>query len=330
MSESITLDREVQKILYRKMLLIRMVEEKVADLYTEQEMKCPCHLSTGQEAIPAAISASFEEGDALFGTYRGHGIYLAQGGDLKALIAELYGKVTGCTRGKGGSMQLIAPEVGLVCTSAIVGGTIPIAVGAAMSASMKGNDRVAVVTFGEGATEEGVFHESLNFAALKKLPVVFVCEHNSFATYSHQDARQVLDNVYERAAVYGIPSTRFDGNNVVESYAAINEAFVRARRGEGPSLVEGRTYRWLEHVGPYSDIDLGYRSQEELDLWVARCPIEQMAKTLLEGGIAQEEIEGWRTQIASEIEDAVTFAQESPFPDVAEMSQDVYYESKEA
>ena len=322
---------DVQKNLYASMLYIRMVEEKIVELYPQQEMKCPCHLCIGQEAISAGLCASLRRDDKLFGTYRGHGIYLAKGGDLKAMFAELYGKKTGCTKGKGGSMQLVAPEEGLLCTSAIVGGTIPMAVGAAMAASMDGGDQVAAVMFGEGATEEGVFHESLNFAALKTLPVVFVCEHNYFACYSHQNARQSQDNVYERAAIYGIPASRIDGNNALEVHKEMETAVARARNGGGPTLVECRTYRWLEHVGPYNDTNQGYRTQEEVDEWMERCPLRRLSEHLLKAGILDEvAANALKVKFAEKIDEAVLFALDSPFPEPEALHDDVYYSNKEA
>ena len=177
-SETINIDPNIERSLYQTMLRIRLVEEQIIHYYPGQEMKCPCHLCIGQEAICTGVCAHLGVSDYLFGTYRGHGFYLAKGGDLKKMIAELYGKRTGITRGKGGSMQLVAPEVGILCMSAIVGATIPMAVGAALAQKLRKTKNVSVVFFGDGATEEGVFHESLNFASLKKLPVLFICENN--------------------------------------------------------------------------------------------------------------------------------------------------------
>lgn len=316
---------ELKKNLFFTVLRIRLIEEKIADLYQEQEMRCPCHLCIGQEAVAAGVCANLRKEDYLFGTYRGHGLYLAKGGDLKAMLAELYGKQTGCTRGKGGSMQLVAPDVGLLCTSALVGGTIPMAVGAALAARMERSGRVAVVVFGDGGTEEGVFHESMNFASLKKLPVVFICENNFYAVYTPQSARQCADNIYQRAAAYAMPGARIDGNNVLEVYEATGEAVARARRGDGPSLIECRTYRWLEHVGPHPDIHLGYRSEEELREWMARCPLKTFKEHLLrEGIITEQDVERMTVQVAEEIEGAIAYAKNSPFPDVEELFRGVY------
>ena len=302
-----------------------MVEEKIAVLYAEQEMKCPCHLYIGQEAVAAGLCANLSREDTLFGTYRGHGIYLAKGGDLRALFAELYGRETGGTRGPGGSMQLIAPRVGFLCASAIVGGTIPMAVGAALAATFRNRGQIAAVVFGDGATEEGVFHETMNFASLKRLPVLFICENNFYATYSHQSARQCADNIYQRAEAYRIPGIRIDGNNVCEVTQTIQEAAERARKGEGPTLIECRTYRWLEHVGPNQDADLGYRSKEEVQSWMARDPVQTFEKELLKVGLlSAEKIAQMRLDLQKEIDEAAAFGKASPFPAVETLGEGVY------
>lgn len=312
--------------LYRTMLRIRLVEERIGELYAEQEMRCPCHLYIGQEAVATGACAHLGREDFLFGTYRGHGIYLAKGGSLGALIAELYGKETGCSHGRGGSMQLVAPEEGLICTSAIVGGTIPMAVGAALSAQIRGSKQISMVIFGDGATEEGVFHESMNFASLKGLPVVFVCENNFYATYSHQSARQCADNIYQRASAYRIPGVRVDGNDLLAVYRAVGRAVHRARAGQGPSLVECRTYRWREHVGPLDDTDLGYRSAGEVRAWMARCPVKQFRERLLrEETLTTQMIQEMEAQIHRELEEAVAFAKRSPMPDVLELDRGVTF-----
>ncbi|MBI2870536.1 MAG: thiamine pyrophosphate-dependent dehydrogenase E1 component subunit alpha [Candidatus Omnitrophica bacterium] len=307
------------------MLRIRRLEERIKELYPQQRMRCPCHLTIGQEAIAAGVCAHLGKGDKVFGTYRGHGIYLAKGGGLNALMAELYGKDTGCTSGRGGSMQLIAPEVGFVCTSAIVGGTLPMAVGAALSARLHQAREIALVFFGDGATEEGVFHESMNFAALKKLPVVFVCENNFYSCYTHQRFRQPLDNIYKRAGVYGMPGDCVDGNNVVEVWQAAREAVERARGGGGPSLLECRTYRWLEHVGPHDDTHLGYRSEEEVRQGREECPIKRLQRELqAENLMTPEKVARWEEGIGRELDLAVAFAEQSPFPDARDLARGVY------
>lgn len=222
-------------------------------------------------------------------------------------------------------MQLVAPRVGLLCTSALVGGTIPIAVGAALASKIDGSNRVAVIVFGDGGTEEGVFHESMNFASMKKLPVVFVCENNFYAVYTHQSARQCADNIYQRAASYLIPGVRIDGNDVLRVYNEAKKAVDRARRGEGPTLIECRTYRWLEHVGPHSDTHLGYRSEAVLQDWKARCPVQSFKhKLVAEGALSEKETEEIKAEIINEIEEAVAYAKKSPYPDVEELGTAVY------
>ena len=313
------------KDLFREMLRLRMVEEEIARLYPEQEMRCPTHLYIGQEAVAAGIGAALAAQDALFGTYRSHGLYLSKGGDMKAMIAELYGKKTGTCKGKSGSMQMVAPEVGLLCTSAIVGGTIPMAVGAGLAFALEKSGRVACGVFGDGATEEGVFHESVNFATLKKLPVIFACENNLYSVYTHISKRRKEDHLCKLAGPYGMPAECCDGNDVAEVYGAIKRARKRALDGKGPTFLEFRTYRWLEHVGPNSDEHLGYRTPKEVAQWKKRCPVKTLeAKLLKNKTLTRPEIEQARAEIAQEIKEAVEFAKKSSFPGEADLTYKVY------
>lgn len=315
----------ILKAMYVAMVQVRLFEEKVAGVYPEQEIRCPCHLCLGQEAAAVGVCFSLRREDYVFGTHRGHGIYIAKGGDLKPLAAELYGKSTGCAKGKGGSMHVIAPEVGLLGTSSIVGGDIPLAVGAALAARLQENGKVAVAFFGDGAVDEGSFHESLNFASLRKLPVLFVCENNFYATHSHQLARQPSDNIYKRATAYGMPGVRVDGNDVVAVFRAARRAVKRARNGEGPTLLECRTYRWKEHVGPNFDYQLGYRSKEELDMWMERCPLNRYQELLLKAKVISEaDVHAIYTHVHSEVDEAIAFAKTSPVPEPDELAEDVY------
>ncbi len=311
--------------LYRTMALIRKTEEKIVALYPEQEMRCPTHLSIGQEAPAAGVCGVLEVRDVIYSGHRGHAHYLAKGGDLRAMIAELYGRVTGCARGKGGSMHLLDPTVGVMGASAIVGGSMPLAVGSALAARMRGSGTAAVAFFGDGAVEEGVFHESVSFAALRRLPVVFACENNLYATYSPLSSRQVADNIYQRVAALGVPGMRIDGNDVTAVYRGAREAVARARAGEGPTLLEIRTYRWRDHVGPGYDVDVGYRTQAELDAWMACDPLATFPKALERAGVlpapARAEID---RRLDQAIEDAFAFARSSPFPDESELSEHVY------
>ncbi|WP_377477812.1 MAG: thiamine pyrophosphate-dependent dehydrogenase E1 component subunit alpha [Microcoleus anatoxicus] len=317
---------ELPKQLFFTMLRIRLVEEKIVELYPQQEMRCPIHLSIGQEAIAAGVCATLYPTDAVFSNHRAHGHYLAAGGNLKAFLAEMYGKATGCCQGKGGSMHLIDLEAGFMGSAPIVGGTIPVAVGAAMGAVMQGLNKVVVVFFGEATTEEGVFHESANFAALKNLPVVFVCENNLYSVYTGMSERQPLGReVYALAKSHNIPSFQGDGNDVAEVYQMTAEAVQRARSGGGPTFLEFKTYRWREHCGPNYDNDLGYRTEAEFQEWKVRCPIQRTQAELLEQGIlTAEDLEEMTRVISSEVEEAVSFAKSSPFPDPQILFQHIY------
>jgi TPP-dependent pyruvate/acetoin dehydrogenase alpha subunit len=314
------------KTMYRDMLRIRLVEERIADLYSEQEMRCPVHLCIGQEATAVGVCAALEQTDYAFGSHRSHGHYLAKGGDLGRFVAELYGKATGCCRGKGGSMHLIDLSVGFLGAVPIVGSTLPIAVGAAFGSTFTKESRVTVVFFGEGATEEGVFQESLVFAALKNLPVVFVCENNLYSVYSSLAVRQSPDRDIQAVAVAnGVSAARADGNDVEAVYELAREAVATARRGGGPTLIQLDTYRWREHCGPFYDNDLGYRTAQEFEEWQARCPVETFKDRLLDrGDMRVDEVSTQTAEIEAEIDEAIRFAKESPFPSAEELYADVY------
>jgi TPP-dependent pyruvate/acetoin dehydrogenase alpha subunit len=317
---------EIKKNLLYTMLKIRRFEDKITDLYPEQEMKTPVHLCIGQEAIAAGVCAHLTRDDYIFSTHRNHGHFIAKGIDIKLFMAELYGKVTGCSRGKGGSMHIVAPEEGIFGASAIVGAGMALGVGAALAVKMKKEKRVTVIFFGDGAVDEGTFHESLNFASLKKLPVVFVCENNFYATNSPESARQPHDYVSRRAGAYAMPGVELDGNDVLDIYRAAKDAIEAARNGRGPTLIECRTYRWRGHVGPECDYEKGCRSKEELQEWMKKCPIAGYKDTLLKSKvITSAEYEARLQEIDREIEAAVTFAKESAFPDTGEIFRDVYY-----
>jgi pyruvate dehydrogenase E1 component alpha subunit len=325
MKQGKRISTDVLRWMHGRMVLIREAEEIIARYYHEQEMRCPTHLCVGQEAVPVGLCAALRPGDYAFGTYRSHGIYLAKGGDLEAMMAELYGKVTGVARGKCGSMQLNAPEVGFLCASALVGGTVPEAVGAGLAIKLRHEDGVSVAFFGDAATEEGVWHEAMNFASLKKLPVIFLCENNFFAVYTHISERQATDDISKRAAAYGMPGVRVDGNDVVAVYEATHEAVTRARDGGGPTLIEAQTYRWREHCGPDWDDQLSYRDAKEAKAWMARDPLKKFEKELLKNkDMTADEMRQVRKTIVKEVEDAITFAKESPFPDPGELTQGVY------
>jgi pyruvate dehydrogenase E1 component alpha subunit len=307
-----------------EMLRIRKAEETIVALYPEQEMRCPTHLSIGQEAVAVGVCQALVLRDAVFSGHRCHAHYLAKGGTFEGMFAELYGKATGCCGGKGGSMHLASPDTGMLGSSAIVGGTVPVAVGRALAATLAGVDDVAVTFFGDAAVEQGVTHESLAFAALRKLPVLFVCENNGYATASPLAARQVAGDIWRRAEAHGVPGVGVDGNDVVAVYRAAQTAVERARRGDGPTFIEAKTYRWLGHVGPGDDFAMGYRTREEIDAWRAKDPIATYAARLEAVGVlsvAQRTALGRAVQ--DEIDRAIAFAKASPFPAPEAMYTDV-------
>lgn len=304
---------------------IRLTEETIADAVARKEITCPCHLYIGQEVIATAVCASLKKDDYVFSNHRSHGHYLAKGGDLKAMMAEIFCRRTGCSRGKGGSMHLTAPEVGFPGSSAIVAGSLPLAVGVALSFKLKQEDRVAVSFFGDGATNEGAFYESLNLASLKKLPVIFVCENNLYATHMPLESIQSETDLYKKSFAFNMPSCQIDGNNFGEVLSTAREAVERARRGEGPTLIECITYRWRGHVGPNWDIDKGLRPQEEVDSWVDKCGIKRLEEYLINCGILNARLKTEiMARIEKEVEEAYDFARESPFPSKEELYQHVY------
>jgi len=293
-----------------------MVEERIAELYIEQEMRCPVHLCTGQEASEAGACVALELHDYVVSGHRSHGHYLAKGGDLKAMMAEIYGKETGCSGGKGGSMHLIDLRVGFLGSAPIVGSTIPIGVGASFSSVRLGEGRVTMVFLGDGATETGVFHESLNFAVLHHLPVVFVCENNMYSVYSPMNVRQPQDrSIVEMVRAYGIEGHQADGNDVEVVYQLSKHAVDKARSGGGPTFLEFITYRWREHCGPNFDNDIGYRTAEEYRVWREKDPVERHRKTLLDAGVVlMEELDAFEQELSAQMDEAVAFAKSSPFP----------------
>jgi acetoin:2,6-dichlorophenolindophenol oxidoreductase subunit alpha len=307
--------------LYRVMLLIQKVELKIDELYHEDEMKTPVHLCLGQEAIAAGVCSNLNTEDYVFTNHRGHGHYIAKGGDIKKMVAELYNRETGCSRGRGGSMHLIDVAAGLLGSSSIVAGNIPIATGAALASAIRKDKRVAVTFFGDAAIEEGVVYESVNFAMLKKLPVIFVCENNLYSVFSGLGKRQSHGEIYRRFTGLDIPSFRVDGNNVVDVYRKAKVAVSRARKGEGPTFLECQTYRLRDHGGTSSGADIGYRTQEEVDAWAERCPVKNFENFLLKQKLVTEsDVKTITENIDSEVKEAFTFAQNSPFPKEQEVA----------
>ncbi len=305
--------------LYASLRRIRRVEEEIARIYPSDKIKSPVHLSIGQEGVAVGVCDALEPRDAVSGTYRGHATYLAKGGSLPAMMAELYGKDTGCARGKGGSMHLVDMKANVLGTSAVVGTTVPVAVGFAMAQKMLGTGAVVACFMGDGATEEGCFPESLNFAALHKLPVVFVCENNGFAIHEPIAKRQATDKICQRVATYGIPAKRFADSDTRAIRAHVAKALTKMRKGGGPIFIECMTWRWREHVGPGEDYDAGFRSRSTLAKWQKKDPVEIAAKALSKA--ARAEIDA---AIEAEIAAAVKFAEQSPFPPVEELYTDVF------
>ena len=305
--------------LFRSLYRIRRVEEEVARLYPTDKIKSPIHLSIGQEAVAVGVCEALAPSDVIFGTYRSHASYLAKGGDLKKMIAELYGKVTGCARGKGGSMHLIDVSAGIMGASAVVGTTIPQAVGFAYARKLQQKRSVVVSFFGDGATDEGAFHESLNFAALKKVPIVFICENNYYAIHTHQRDRHAVTDICERAAAYGMPAERIEGNDVLRIYDRVKDAVEKVRNGSvGPIFFECMTYRWMEHVGPNRDYHAGYRSEHEAKPWMDNDQIQRIG-----GLLNTAERKRIEQQVESEIREAFEYAEASPLPPAEELFTDM-------
>lgn len=310
--------RDIERI-YRNLALVRRVEEELARIYPSDRIKSPIHLAIGQEAVSVGVCDVLRPDDVVGGTYRSHAVYLAKGGDLNAMVAELYGKVTGCARGKGGSMHLVSPAVQMIGASAVVGTSIPVAAGHALALKREGRGRLVAAFFGDGATEEGCFYETLNFAALHRLPLLFVCENNGLAIHEPLRKRWANADLCGRVEAFGVPARRLEDGDVLAIREAAAAAVARIRAGGGPEFLECLTYRWREHVGPNEDFDQGYRSRAELAPWQARDPVEQLGRMLpatVRGGVD--------AAIAAEIAAALAFAEASPFPEPAELHRHVF------
>ena len=314
------------KDLYYNMLRIRMVEEKIAELYSEQEMRCPVHLSIGQEAPAVGVCSLLNKKDIVLSAHRAHAHYLAKGGDLKAMISELYGKETGCAMGKGGSMHLIDLNAGFFAAVPIVGSTIPIATGVAWAFKMKKENNICVVFLGGGSTEEGVFFESLDFANLKNIPILFVCENNFFSVYSKLEVRQAKNrDISKLAENHGVKSYKGNGNDINQVYDLSDKAIKYIKKNNSPAFLEFETYRWLEHCGPNWDDDLGYREDNELEKWMKNCPIKSYeSKIIQKGFVNKNDLNFYKEKINIEIEEAFLYAKNSPFPKINVLNQHVY------
>ena len=316
--------KEVLLDLHRRMVRIRHFEEEAGKLMEQGKSPGALHLYIGEEAVAAGVMVHLSDDDQITSTHRGHGHLVAKGGDFKKMYAELFGRETGYNKGRGGSMHISNVEAGMLGANGIVGAGPPIAVGAAFSNKYRKTKNVAVPFFGDGATNEGAFHEAANMAAVFKLPVVFVCENNGYGEFTPQAEHQAITDVADRAAGYGMPGVICDGMDAIAVWEAAGEAIERARNGEGPTLLECKTYRYVDHVG-LRGIGLNYRSDEELEEWKKRDAIEQHEKRLLEMGIlTAAEIQAVHDEVLADIAEAIEFAENSPMPDPAALLNDVY------
>jgi pyruvate dehydrogenase E1 component alpha subunit len=313
---------------YKSLLRVRRAEEVLAELYKQQEMRTPTHFGIGQEAVAVGVCEALQKDDVIYSHHRCHTHYLAKGGSLMGLAAELYGRIDGCSRGRGGSVHLNDIGAGVIATAAILGETMAAATGSALSFSLDGVQRVAVCFFGEAVMEEGIAYESLNFAAIRKLPVLFVCENNTYSTESPLSARQPSGTeLCDRVRAFKIRAEKLDGNDVEAIYLATLKAVEECRNGEGPVFLECMTYRWREHVGPYFDYELkrAYRTKEEVETWMSRCPVKRSGEELIASGLAaKEDLEQWRAEIEKEIQQTVEQARQSPWPGPESLLENVY------
>lgn len=305
--------------LYRSIKRIRRAEEVVAKIYPTDKIKSPVHLGIGHEAVQVGVCENLRKEDVVFGYYRSHPLYLAKGGTMKGMFAELYGKITGCARGWGGSMHLVDLEHNIMSTTAIVASSVPNAVGYAYALKLQGSDNIVVSFCGDGATEEGVVAESWNFAALHKLPVLFVCENNELAIHTKRSQRQAVLDICRRARANGVPDTQISNYNLETIYSVAGDLVAKIRNGEGPQFLEIATSRWLEHVGPNEDFKLGYRTEDEVAPFREQDEVERIGNLL--GATVKEMID---EEIENEINEAIEFAEASEFPQKEELLKYVY------
>ena len=300
--------------LFESMLRIRLVEESIANKYSEQKMRCPTHLSIGQEAIAVGVCANLTSQDQVLSTHRAHAHYLAKGGCLNSMMAEIYGKASGCSKGMGGSMHLIDTSVGFMGSTAIVGNTIPVAVGLALEKKLTRKKSIACVFFGDGATEEGAFYESVNFAIIHSLPILFICENNLYSVYSGLEVRQPVDRkIYKMVRAMGISAQHANGNDVEEVARKVKHAKTMILKSGGPQFLEFDTYRWREHCGPNFDNNIGYREESEFLKWKKKDPLNNFYSEN-----SQKYIDRKIDTISQEIDDAHQFADDSKFPTLQE------------
>ena len=310
------------------MLRIRVCEESLVEPILSGDVRCPCHLYTGEEAIAAGVCAVLDKQDMIFGTHRSHGHYIAKGGSIKEMVAEIYGKATGCCKGRGGSMHVIDPDNGVVGVAPIVAGTIPLAVGTALAFQIRKQKNVAVCFFGDGATNEGVFFESLNFAAIRNLPVIFVCENNLYSTHMPINECRPNQEIHRIGDPFDVPSYEIDGNDALKIFEQTAKAKEMCLQGQGPVLLECKTYRLRGHVGPDDNIQgthTDIRPPEEVSLWQQRDPIIRLENFLIENNLMDKSaMESIQKAVEQEVTDAHKFAQNSPFPPAEELTHYVF------
>ena len=323
MTHRTEVDRRVLVDIYRRMALIQRSDERFRAVIKAGKIVAPYYSPRGQECIPAAVSVNLSDEDYVCTIYRGIHDMLAKGVPSKLLWAEIAGKATGTCKGKGGPMHITHPASGVMVTTGIVGSSMPIANGLALAAQIRGDKRVAVAYFGDGASNIGAFHESLNMAAVWKLPVVFVCQNNGYGEHTRYDIATSARRVSDRAAAYQMPGVTVDGNDPLAVYEAARAAIIRARDGDGPTLIEAMTFRFQGHV--FGDAD-AYMAPGEKEAAMARDPVPRLRAWLVEGGVADSELAALEAAIESEIDAAVAFALDSPLPDVAELRRDVFAE----
>jgi acetoin:2,6-dichlorophenolindophenol oxidoreductase subunit alpha len=313
--------------MYRSMQRIRHFESKIRDLATANEIPGFVHVSLGEEASAAGICAALRKTDRITSTHRGHGHLIAKGGRLDKMMAEIYGKRSGYCKGKGGSMHIVDFSLGILGANGIVGAGLPIATGSALAAQVAGRDDVTACFFGDGASNEGTFHESLNLAAVWKLPVIFVCENNGFGEFTPMRTVTSVSDIAVRARAHDMPGVIVDGNDVLEVFKVASEAVARARAGEGPTLIECKTYRWEGHVVGEAAIlgEYAYRSKEEVDSWKLKCPLIRFEKWCAENQkIDAGELKRIVAETEKELEEAIAFARASELPAASEVTDDVF------
>ena len=312
--------------LFKEILRIRKIELKISKEYSKGEIRCPVHLSIGQEAIPVGICSNLKKSDQIVSSHRSHAHYLAKGGSLKSMISEIFGKETGCTKGKGGSMHLTDLNAGIVASVPIVASTIPIGTGIAWANKLKKNSKIVTIFFGDGATEEGVFQESIDFASLHNLKVLFVCENNFYSVYSSLKRRQSKKrNIINLAKSLGIKAYKINGNDVQKIHKSSKKIINNIRKSSRATLILLNTYRWLEHCGPNNDDNLNYRSRKEINYWINKCPLKKIKKKLKQKKIINKLIlEKLNNKIDKEINFAFEFARKSKFPKKIELNKDIY------